>query len=85
MIISGRSLLPPKEQLASVLDKFYNVHAVYPSATMTPCGLVAEDLPSSVERHGPEPTCPACVAWAHVCDSVDGSAPDHWGWKQEAA
>lgn len=79
------STLPPKELLASVLDQHGNVHAVYPSAELTPCGLIAEELPSSVERHGPEPTCPECVAWAEVCERVDGSTPEHWGWKEEAA
>lgn len=85
MTLGLPSLLPPKELLASVLDEYGEVHVCYRTAELTPCGLTAKELPSSVERRGPEPTCPACVGWARVCDDIDGSAPTHWGWRVEAA
>lgn len=67
------------EQLATMLDEGGLLHAIYPSATNSLCGLDVDELeqPRVRDRSAP-PGCGDYYATAERFDRIDRSAPSHW-------
>jgi hypothetical protein len=68
------------EQLAVALTEQRGMHAMYPTAQRTLCGLPADTLVVEV-RAGDEhyrPDCLVCETTAAAHDKIDHSAPATW-------
>jgi hypothetical protein len=64
-----------KEYLGSVTVS-PGVHASYPSASYTLCGLRRGS--AAVDLKGAAPGCVECATVAARCGEIDNSAPAHW-------
>ena len=71
------------EKLQTVHDTGGATHAVYPTATLTLCGLSRASTKASLKSD--TPSCGLCATAAREFRRIDRSAPAHWFVPLEAA
>lgn len=67
-----------REQLAIAVTDDEALHAMYPTASYTLCGIADDRIVDVADGHNDRPDCLVCATTAAAFDRIDRTAPATW-------